>query len=166
MCHMRHARSLKMYKKYDPRIDAPDEPQWHKNLQRAWASNRERGEERRAVIRQEESQELLEEAGTAREVLDNPNAWFDYCQEHHICRKPGRPKLPDHLKKNPTKIKRSDQMRKLLHEHGIEISDKNSIEGFDGFEFMKNGRIKFLGDEDAGIEPYSLSAHQFLQDYL
>ncbi len=155
-----------MYKKYDPRRDAPDEPHWHRNLQKAWAGNRKLGEQRRVTKQQEESNELLEEAGTAREVLDNPDAWFDYCREHHICRKPGRPKLPDHLKKNPTKIKRSDQMCKLLHEHGIEINTDSSIDGFDGFEFMKNGRIKFLGDEDAGIEPHSLSVHQFLQDYL
>ncbi len=146
--------------------DGVEIPAWFKNLSRAWESNRQLGTQR--------SKEKFDSIESTKSVTDTWSQWCDSKVDmlgeefdpRNPKRKVGRPHLPDHLKKNPTKIRRSDQMRQLLSDHGVEINTDSSIDGFDGFEFMKNGRIKFLGDEDAGIEPYSLSAHQFLQDYL
>ncbi len=150
----------------DEGFPLPDPPYWFLNLQKAWISNHKLGIKRRAARGKADKEDLPD----ARTLLSDPSAWESHCKERDITSKTkkavGRPRLPDHLKKNPTKIRRSDQMRQLLSDHGVEINTDSSIDGFDGFEFMKNGRIKFLGDEDAGIEPYSLSAHQFLQDYL
>ena len=141
-------------------------PVWFKNLSRAWESNRRMGVRRR--------KEKLDPIESTKSATDKWNQWCEdrvdllgeECDPRKLKRKPGRPKLPNRLKKNPTKIRRSDQMCQLLADHGIAINADSSIEGFDGFEFMKNGRIKFLGDENAGVESYSLSVHQFIQDYL
>ncbi len=121
----------------------------------------------RAKINEINTNDFLSQVGDAESILVNPHAWKIYMEERELGKKRpvGRPPLPPELKKK-SPLKRSDEMRKMLTDHGVEIKADSSIEGFDSFEFMKNGRIKFLGDERAGIEPYTLSAHQFLQDYL
>ena len=70
-------------------------------------------------------------------------------------RKPGRPKLPDHLKKRPTKVKRSDEMKRLLLENGIEVKSDGSVHGrtghYIGWTFQPNGRVKFEDEDPISI---------------
>ncbi len=122
----------------------------------------------RAIKIARDKADFIDLVGDAKAVLQDPYAWENYLHERdldHPKRSVGRPSLPPEQRRKPM-VKRSDEMRKMLTDHGVEIKADSSIEGFNDFEFMKNGRIKFLGDEDAGIEPYSLSVHQFMQDYL
>ncbi len=121
----------------------------------------------RAKVNKVNTNDFLAAVGDASDILANPRSWETYMEERELGKKRslGRPPMAPGDRKRPS-MKRSDQMRSLLLDNGIKINDDSSIDGFDGFEFMKNGRIKFLGDECAGIESYSLSAYRFLQDYL
>ena len=105
-------------------------------------------------------------------LRDSSTSWNEYLSNRGLSqpkRKPGRPKLPDHLKKNNPSIKRSDKMKTLLAQKGITVSSEGKLlvngKPYEGWMFQANGRIKFLGDEEYNIEPYSLSAHQFILDY-
>ena len=40
--------------------------------------------------------------------------------------KGGRPKLPQHLKRNPSKVKRLDSMKVLLLEHNIHLTESSN----------------------------------------
>ena len=70
-------------------------------------------------------------------------------------------KAPEPKKKKP---KRSEQMRQLLSDNGFEISDDNAIEGYEGFTFLANGRVRYV-DPDDKVEPYTISAHEFVSTY-
>ncbi len=150
----------------DP-MDGVDIPVWFKNLSRAWQSNKRLGTQRR--------KEKLDSIESTISVTDTWNQWCDdrvdllgeECDPRKPKRKVGRPKLPYHLKKNPTKIKRSDQMKTLLLEHGIHPIEQPSTDGpwediflkeYPDWEFLPNGRLRH-GDEPP------ISVHQFLQNF-
>lgn len=131
-------------------------PHWFKNLQKAWKSNRE--------LRANRKEGKINHANS---VVDD---WHLYCDNRVEMfgeeydprtqkRKPGRPKLPDHLKKNPTKIKRSDKMKQLLKDNGITVKESGDLytdtSHYIGWKFQINGRVRFE-DEDA------ISVHKFL----
>jgi len=128
----------------------------------------------KAAVEAKNREDFLSKVGDARSVLNDPTAWENYlsCRGlDHPKRKPGRPRLPDHLKKRNPRIKRSEQMKALLFEKGIEVSPEGKLllngnaDPYEGW-LLPNGRVKFLGDQEFGIEPYNLSAHQFLKDYV
>ena len=107
-------------------------------------------------------------------LRDTSTSWNEYLSNRGLKqpkRKVGRPKLPDHLKKQNPRIKRSDKMKTLLAQKGITVSSEGNLhlrgnsKAYEGWMFQANGRIKFLGDEEFNIEPYALSAHQFILDY-
>ena len=139
----------------------PDKPAYFKNLEKARQVRHQNLQEKKSS----ETAKFLNEVGTARDMLNEPELWFDYCEKTGKKRKPGRPRLPpERLKQKP--MKRSEKMQLLLEEHGVTVDEDNSIGGYDGFVFMVNGRIKFLGDADHGVEPYSMSVHTFIETYL
>ena len=139
----------------------PDKPAYFKNLEKARQVRHQNLQEKKSV----ETAKFLDEVGTARDMLREPELWFDYCEKKGLNRKPGRPKLPpEQLKHKP--IKRSEKMKLLLEDHGVTVNDDNTLDGYDGFTFMVNGRIKFLGDTEHGVEPYTLSVHAFIETYL
>ncbi len=72
----------------------------------------------------------------------------------------GRPKLPTRLKKESTKIKRSDQMKALLLKNGIHLTDAKPYADiflieYPEWQFMVNGRLKHSGGA-------IISVHKFL----
>ena len=131
-------------------------PTWFKNLSKAWQSNRElRAKGQR------------EETPCVRSLTEDWNNWCDsrvnMLGEEYDLRTPkpkvGRPKLPDYLKKNPTKVKRSTKMKILLSESGIAVHDNGSIHSknghYIGWKFQPNGRVRFENEDP-------ISVHQFL----
>ena len=62
-------------------------------------------------------------------------------------------------KKSKPKVKRSDQMKVLLEEYGVKVLTNNTIEGYEGFQFLPNGRIR-THEKDV------ISAIQFIHDYV
>jgi hypothetical protein len=107
-------------------------------------------------------------------LRDTSTSWNEYLSNRGLTelkRPVGRPKLPDHLKKQNPRIKRSEQMKTLLAQKGITVSPEGNLhlrgdsEAYKGWMFQANGRIKFLGDEEYNIEPYALSAHKFIEEY-
>ena len=60
-------------------------------------------------------------------------------------------------------------MKTLLAEKDITVSLEGKLlvngKPYEGWTFQPNGRIKFMGDEEFNIEPYTLSTHQFISDY-
>ncbi len=141
----------------DEGFPLPDPPYWFLNLQKAWMSNRQLGRERR------------------NKMLDDPKnvtikqKWDEWCDERVDLgcsdpRKPkrlvGRPKLHPSQKMQP-KLKRSDQMRRLLQEHGITIEsvgqDEFLIE-YPDWEFLPNGRLRYRQESP-------ISVHRFLKDH-
>ncbi len=133
-------------------FDGVDTPWWFKNLQKAWKS---KAEQKNQVH------------GDGTDVI--PKSWDEYCEgrvdllgEEFDPRKVkpniGRPKLPAHLKKNPSKIKRSDQMKLLLQEDGITVNSDGTIVNYEGWIFCPNGRIKFEN------EP-TISTYEFIKLY-
>ncbi len=124
----------------------PSKPAYFKNLEKA---------------RQVRHANLADDASTAREVLYEPNLWFDHCEKVGKSNaKIGRPKLPpEKLKRKP--MLRNQEVRLMLTERGITIDDKNSVilsngNTLFGFKFLKNGRVR----DSEGI---TMSAHQMLQ---
>lgn len=132
-------------------------PTWFKNLSRAWQSNKELGARRRRK----------KTDYAAKPLADDWNNWCDDrvemlgedCDPRTQKAKVGRPRLPDHQKKNPTKVKRSEQMKALLLDHDIVVESDGSLKSKDGhyvgWKFQINGRVKFE-DEDP------ISVHKFL----
>ncbi len=91
----------------------PDAPQWYKNIQGAWETNRK--------IRQTNS--ALKADG------------YD-----PVKRK--RKKKTMDQKPRKVKIKRSVQMKVLLQGHGVSVDViSGTIEGYEDFTFLPNGRI-------------------------
>ena len=129
----------------------------------------------KAIREAKDSNDFINRIGDARSLLKDPCAWEEYLSYRGLDkpkRKPGRPKLPNHLKKqNPRIKKRSDQMKVLLFEIGIEVSTEGKLlingnsEPYEGWIFQLNGRIKFMGDEEFNVEPYTISIHQFISEY-
>ncbi len=143
---------------YNFDYDAPNEPVWFKNLQKAWTSTQRRKALEAAISERDNGLHIP----SLDEVRQNPQLWKEYCNEHELKRKPGRPKLPPEDCKSPKgRIKRSDLMRQLLSDHGITVNKNNALKpasAYEGWTFLPNGRVCF---ED---EP-SISAHAFLRDY-
>ena len=103
--------------------------------------------------------------GSAKNLLKDPTAWEHYKFERDLGeykRLAGRPRMKPEERKSPKgKIKRSDQMKKLLSDHSIIVNRDNTLEpvsAYTGWVFLPNGRIRF---EDEA----SISAHSFLRDY-
>ena len=92
----------------------PDAPQWYKNIQGAWETNRK--------IRQTNS--TLKADG-------------------HAPVKRKRKKKTMDQKPRKVKIKRSVQMNVLLQGHGISVNViSGTITGYEEFTFLQNGRIR------------------------
>ncbi|MCK5788422.1 MAG: hypothetical protein KAH32_05465 [Chlamydiia bacterium] len=131
----------------------------------------------KSVREAKDLEEFKNKIGDLHQFLKDTNiSWNEYLSNRGLPaskpkRKSGRPKLPDHLKKQKHRIKRSDQMKVLLAEKGIRVSPEGKLlmngvsDTYRGWSFQPNGRIKFMGDEEFNIEPYSLSAHQFIENY-
>ncbi len=135
--------------------DGIEIPVWFKNLSKAWQSNSKKGTRPKDTI---------------------PKSWDEWCDDRvdligidpRKAKRPvGRPKLPAHLKKNPTKAKRSDQMRAILLEHNIHLFSKPSNDGpwediflkeHPEWQFLSNGRLRHRDEPP-------ISIHRFLQDH-
>ncbi len=107
-----------------------DAPQWYKNIQGAWETNRK--------IRQTNS--TLKADG-------------------HVPVKRKRKKKTMDQKPRKVKIRRSVQMKVLLQEHDVVVNDAGTIEGYEDFIFLPNGRI---GTPENDV----ISAIQFIHDYV
>jgi len=144
-------------KVYDFDSMAPDEPQWHQNLQKAHKVRHTQKILRDAIVEKDKLQ-----PPSLDEVRQDPNAWRKYCEEREIKRPIGRPRLRPEDRKSPKgRIKRSDLMRQLLSDHGISVNENNGLEpvsAYEGWTFLPNGRVCF---EDEA----SISVHAFLRDY-
>ncbi len=145
-------------KPYNFYTDAPSEPIWFKNLQKAWSSTQRKKALKEAITERDSGVQLPSLDG----VRQNPQLWKEYCNEHELKRKPGRPKLPPEQRKSQKgRIKRSDLMRKLLTNHGITVNKDNGLEptsAYEGWVFLKNGRIRFENES-------SISVHAFIRDF-
>ncbi len=125
----------------------------------------------KATKEAEDSSDFISRITHAQMLLRDPSAWNEYLSCRGITPKPlvGRPKLPDHLKKQNPRIKRSDKMKTLLAQKDITVSPEGKLllngKPYEGWIFQQNGRIKFMGDEKFNVEPYTLSTHQFISDY-
>ncbi len=145
-------------KPYNFYIDAPNEPVWFKNLQKAWTSTQRRKALTEAIRERESSVQIP----SLDKVRQNPKLWKEYCEEREIKRKPGRPKLPPEQRKSSQgKIKRSVLMQQLLSDHGITVNKNNALEPvniYEGWIFLPNGRVRFEYEA-------SISVHAFIQDF-
>ena len=62
-------------------------------------------------------------------------------------------------------------MKELLSTKGIEVGEDGKLllhgnsEPYEGWNFLPNGRIKFMGDEKFNIEAYTLSTYKFIEEY-
>jgi hypothetical protein len=146
-------------KPYNFDNDAPNEPVWFQNLQKAWTSTQQRKALKEAVTQRNSSIS----APSLEEIREDPNTWQTYCESHEKKRPVGRPRMkPEERKSLKGKIKRSDQMRQLLSDHGIIVNRDNGLEPatlYEGWVFLPNGRVRF--EDDASI----ISVHAFLRDY-
>ena len=128
-------------------------PTWFKNLSKAWQENRRQGATRR--------REKTESLKSMTEMWDN---WCDNriemlgedCDPRNSKPKVGRPKLPPEEKKKP-KIKRSEQMRKLLKENSINVLNDLSLDKHPNWAFLPNGRVKQRNEPP-------VSVHLFLKN--
>ena len=63
-------------------------------------------------------------------------------------------------------------MKALLSEIGIEVSPEGKLlvnsgsEPYGGWFFCPNGRIKFMGDKEFNVEPYTFSTYEFMKEYF
>ena len=108
----------------------PDAPTWYRNLSKAWDSNRSIH-----TVNRELKSRGLQPA------------------------KRKRKKKTMDLKTRKVKIKRSVQMKALLENNGVSVSTNGTIESYEDFTFLPNGRIK-TPEKDV------ISAIQFLSDYV
>ncbi len=107
-------------------------------------------------------EDFLLKVGDARSALTDPNAWENYMEEREldVKRPVGRPRLPDAEKiSRPPRAKRSDKMKVLLEQHGVIVNDDGTIEGYEDFTFLSNGRI-------CTPEKDVISTIQFIHDYV
>ena len=128
----------------------------------------------KAIRESKNKEDYLYNMQDAKLYVEHPYAWNQYLSNRGLDqpkRPVGRPKLPDHLKKHNPRIKRSDLMKVLLAEKGIEVGFEGELlingssEPYEGWLFQVNGRIRFMGNEEFNIEPYSISTHQFILGY-
>ena len=116
----------------------------------------------KATVDAKNEKHFLSIVGDAKAVLQDSSSWDNYksCRGLEEYKRPvGRPKLTaeEKVQRNP-RVKRSDQMRVLLLEHGVVIDAVGAVSGYDNFQFLPNGKIQ----TDAGDR---ISTHQFIQDY-
>ena len=122
----------------------------------------------KALAEAEDIDHFIHLIAKAKVSVSDPSSWEFYLSCRGMeqpKRKPGRPKKQNH------RIKRSDQMKTILDEKGITVSLEGKLlidgksEPYEKWIFQPNGRIKFIGDEEFNIEPYTLSTHKFISDY-
>ena len=133
------------------RHDFSDRPWWFRNLQKAWEENKKiKGSKNKF-------DQLMHDMGTPKGMKYHTDAYVRWTlqQDYPAKRKVGRPKLPPEQLKKP-KIKRSEQMRQLLKENGIEVLEDSTLEGYPNFKFLPNGRV--------GGKGLNISVHQFFQN--
>ncbi|HID94364.1 MAG TPA: hypothetical protein EYP60_09765 [bacterium (Candidatus Stahlbacteria)] len=145
-----HTRENPLYKQY-------------RSAQRARYSKAVHGAIRESIDSSDFTQRIQE----AQMLLRDRNAWKEYLSNRGVTQlRPllGRPKAKG------SRVKRSDKMKVLLSKHNVEVNEEGKLflnnKVFEGFLFLPNGRIRFLGNEKFNIEPYTLSAHQFISDYF
>jgi hypothetical protein len=147
----------------------PDEPIWFKNLEKGRYvanQNRQKREIQKEAeilkLRKEDAERFVAMVGTAKDMVRDPERWFDYCEERELKRKPGRPKLSEEEKVNrPKKPKRSDAMRILLEEEGYRVVDDVVLDakGNEYGMFLSNGKIDLKDGS-------RISTHTFLQNHI
>ena len=138
-------------------------PHWLKNLSKAWEANRESIKQRRVnekSSKQEQESFRVDENCTPMQEMDQLKKYLD---DHQPELKPklGRPNMSNQERKQP-KVKRSEQMRQLLQDNGVEIDECGSLVGHIGWIFLPNGRVRYE-DTDTTI---AVSAYEFITDYL
>ncbi len=138
-------------------LGLPPKPQWFKNLEKAWEVNRKAGEEKRAAIAKEEDDELYKNIGKPPDGTDAYIKWCDMMAGYLKKRKVGRPRLSPEQRKQP-KTKRSDEMKQLLRDNGIEILEDSTLNTHPDIKFLPNGRLDVHG--------YPISVHQFLKNIV
>jgi hypothetical protein len=139
-------------------LGLPPKPYWFKNLEKAWEANRTAGQSRREVLAREEDVELYRYIGKPPRGTDAYIEWCDMMVGHLKKRKVGRPKLGPDQRKKP-KLKRSEQMRQILKENGIEVLEDSILSKHTDFKFLPNGRIGLVGSS------VTISVHKFLQNF-
>ena len=139
--------------------DAPNEPVWSKNLQKAWTSTQRRKALKAAIVERDSAIPIP----SLEEIRKDPNTWQTYCESHEKKRPVGRPRMKPEERKSPKgRIKRSDLMRQLLSDHCIIVNRDNSLEPatlYEGWVFLPNGRVQFEDNESI------ISVHTFLKDF-
>jgi hypothetical protein len=141
------------YNWYDEDEIYKTRPWWWDNLQKAHESIRRKSN----IKKNQESQEFFDRFGGQEQMLKDPQPYLDWLEERRDGIRPvGRPKMLAEDKK-AKKMKRSDEMKKLLVDNGIAVDEGGNLVGFGGWKFMANGRLKHKD------EP-TVSVHSFLQD--
>ncbi len=118
----------------------------------------------RAIKIARDRADFIDLVGDAKAVLQDPCTWENYLFERDLeqpKRSVGRPSLPKHMKKESTKIKRSDLMKKLLLSHGItvkSIGQDEFLTEYPDWEFLPNGRLRYKQESP-------VSVHKFLRDH-
>ena len=135
-------------------LDGVVVPVWFKNLSRAWESNRQLGQARRSKKYDE----------TQTSMKAKWNEWCDDkvdfgCSDYRTSKpKVGRPRLPDHLKKEPTKVKRSTLMKELLLANDITVKEDGDLYShtghYIGWKFQVNGRVRFQGEDPISVQQF------------
>ena len=136
-------------------LGLPPKPPWFANLEKAWVANRKAGEEKRSAIAKEEDDDLYRHIGKPPDDTDAYIKWCDMMGDYLKKRPVGRPRLSDDQKVKP-KVKRSDKMRQLLKDNGIEVLEDSILKGYPNLKFLPNGRV--------GGKGLNISVHQFLQN--
>ena len=136
-----------------PRTDI-EIPAWFHNMTKAWKAKKIINLKRKRMdaitfLLQEEKDALL--PATLKE-------WKEYCDERisHGFTDPRDKKIVN-------RIKRSDTMRELLALNGVVILEDNTIEGYDGWTFMPNGRLKCVMDDG---EELKYSVYWFINNMI
>ncbi len=132
-----------------------DKPWWWFNLEKAWDSNRkEKGSKNKF-------DQLMHNIGVPKGMRYHSDEYVrwtlqqDFGSQGMTKRKPGRPKLPPSLRKQ-SKTKRSEQMKQLLRDNGIEVLEDSTLDTHPDIRFLANGRLSVHG--------YPISVYQFLQN--
>ncbi len=129
-----------------------DKPWWWFNLEKAWKANK------KIPNSMNRFDTLMHDKGIPVGIRYHRDQYIRWTlqQDYPTKRKPGRPKLPKSQLKQP-KIKRSDEMKQLLRDNGIEIID-GKLSTHPDIKFLANGRLDVHG--------YPISVHQFLANIV